>query len=229
MEKRNKKSTQVEDCWRTVGVWSHAEEKCAELQQYIHCRNCPVFSKIGHSVFEKSAPSGYLSQWRKEISAQVEDDHTRPNSVLVFRVGNEWFALKAGVLSEIANEREIHRIPQNLNSFISGIVNINGEIKICYSLSELLGLKEYKINSESQSNHSPKRLVVIEFGEMQYVFLVDEVKGLHWYNDADVLPVPSILSVDNSLLLLGSIDQFNHQIAILNTNNLQVKLEEVAS
>ncbi|NOX91112.1 MAG: hypothetical protein GXP18_01275 [Gammaproteobacteria bacterium] len=226
MAEEIKTFSRVADCWNTVGVWSRARRKCEKLTEYTHCRNCPVFLEIGHSVFEKVAPPGYLAQWRKDIAARESCDISQNNSVLIFRAGHEWFALPANVLGEIATERTIHRIPRNMNRFISGIVNINGEIKICYSLSELLDMSSIDdIDKKSINHHKPGRLVVIELDEIQYVFLVDEVKGLYWYGDSDLLPVPATLSAENALLLSGSINRFNHQIAIFNISRFQEKLE----
>jgi len=225
MDKETKVFSHISNCWNTIGVWSCAKKKCDKLEEYVHCRNCPVFLEVGHSVFEKVAPSGYLSQWRKEISAKESFDNPKDNSVLIFRVGHEWFALPSVVLGEIANERTIHRIPRNMNRFISGIVNINGEIKVCYSLSELLGLSSVSGENKKEDKHKPRRLVVIELDEKDYVFLVDEVKGLYLYGDSDLLPVPSTLDATNALLLLGSINQFNHQVAIFNISKFQENLE----
>jgi len=229
MTKNIKKSLPAVDCWKTIGVWSDVNNKCEQLLEYVHCRNCPVFSEIGHSVFEKIAPSGYLSQWRKEIAAQAEYDNLKTNSVLVFRAGCEWFALPANILSEVANEREIHRIPRNTNRYISGIVNINGEVKVCYSLTELLDLSSMQEAGENPGATIPRRLIVIEFDDMDYVFLVDEVKGLHWYSDSDILPVPSTLNTKNPVLLLGSVQKFGQQIAIFDTEKFQEKLEGAVS
>ncbi len=226
MAKITKVSSRITNCWNTIGVWSRAKNKCDKLTEYVHCRNCPVFLEVGHSVFERVAPSGYLSQWRKEISEKEITNNSKDNSVLIFRVGQEWFALPAVALGEIANERTIHRIPRNMNRFISGIVNITGEIKVCYSLRELLGLSSISGINKKEDKHKPKRLVVIELDEKDYVFLVDEVKGLYLYSDSDLLPVPSTLDAANALLLLGTINQFNHQIAIFNISKFQEKLEE---
>lgn len=227
---KNKKSVKaVTDCWNTIGVWSRGDNKCEKLSEHIHCRNCPVFSEIGHSVFEKAAPSGYLTQWRKAIAGQEKVDDSKTNSILVFRVGNEWFALPAEILSEVSNERSVHRIPRNMNRFISGVVNINGEIKVCYSFSDLLELNVINEKVEKSDVYQPRRLIVIELSELHYVFLVDEVKGLHWYADSDLLPVPATLNAENALLLLGAVKQFDHQIAVFNINEFQKKLEGSAS
>jgi len=111
-----------------------------------------------------------------------------------------------------------------MNRFISGIVNINGEIKICYSLSELLELSHVD-DVDKEEKNKPGRLVVIELDEIQYVFFVDEVKGLYWYGDADLLPVPATLNAENTFLLSGSINRFNQQVAIFGLKKFQEKLE----
>lgn len=220
MAKVNKISLRAKDCWNTIGVWGRAEEKCKDLREYIHCRNCPVFSEIGHTVFEKSAPSGYLSEWKKAVAHTEDSGVAETNSVLIFRVACEWFAWPATILSEVATERSIHRIPRNLNRFVAGIVNINGEIKVCYSLTELL-----ELNLAEENEVKTRRLVVIELSDIHYVFLVDEVKGLHCYSDVDLRPVPATLTVDNSELLRGTIEKFDHQIAIFDVDKLREKLE----
>jgi chemotaxis-related protein WspD len=229
MAKAVKKSVRIVDCWNTVGVWGHADKKCEELEKHIHCRNCPVFAEIGHVVFERIAPSGYLSQWRKEISAKAVREEERTKSVLIFRVFNEWFGLPAKVLNEVANERTMHRIPRNTNRYISGVVNINGEISICYSLKELLGISSDAgmRNENKGSQEKPRRLIVIYLADKCYVFPVDEVKGLRWYADSDLLPLPSTLNTENSHLLLGSIRQEGQQAAIFNMHKFQEKLEGI--
>ena len=32
----------VNDCWNRIGV--RGDRSCPELKQYVHCRNCPVYS-----------------------------------------------------------------------------------------------------------------------------------------------------------------------------------------
>jgi chemotaxis-related protein WspD len=222
--RRNKKTALNERCWNTIGVWGRSTEKCPELDKYTHCRNCPVFAEASHSVFEKVAPSGYLTQWKKEISARAAIQESKKNSVLVFRVHNEWFAFPAKVLNEVANERTVHRIPRNMNRFVSGVTNINGEISICYSLKELLGISDIDDYRTIEAK-KPKRLVVISLSDVSYVFCVDEVKGLCWFSDAELNAVPSTLSENNSHLLLGSFDQSGNCVAVLNMSNFQERLE----
>lgn len=215
------------NCWSTIGVWGSSTEKCVELEKYIHCRNCPIFSDIGRSVFEKKAPSGYLTQWRNEISKPKEIVKKSVESILVFRSGSEWFGIQANILSEIADFRPIHRIPRNKNMAISGIVNISGVIKLCYSLSEILGISPISSSVENRRKIS-KRLVVFEVEQQDYVFLVDEIKGLHWYSAPELQPLPSTISENSAQMMLGSILHDKKNIAVFNVEVLHRVLERVS-
>lgn len=225
MDQTNNKTAPGTDCWNSIGVWSHVTERCEKLDEYIHCRNCPVFSDMGRSVFERTAPSGYLTEWRKAIATKGVEDQESTNSVLIFRVKQEWYALPTEILSEVANERPIHRIPRNMNRFISGIVNINGEVKLCYSLEELLDIKVATRKSDNFEQHQIKRLIVINLGDSQYVFLVNEVMSLQWYGESDLTPLPSTLNVNNAELLLGSVRKAHLQVAVFDIAKLQERLE----
>jgi len=220
MRKSTKNTRRINDCWNAIGVWSNAEEKCNELDVHIHCRNCPKFAETGRIVFERAAPSGYLTEWRDAISAYESHEAEKQKNIFVFRVGCEWFALPSSVLSEVATERVIHRIPRNTNRFISGVVNINGEVKICYTIADLLDM-----NITGNEKCKSRRMIVVELSGVHYVFLVDEVKGLHWYCESDLLPVPATLSEKDSAQLYGIVRQFDQKIAIFDVENFQKKLE----
>ncbi|MFN2127122.1 MAG: chemotaxis protein CheW [Anaerolineales bacterium] len=214
------------NCWRTIGVWGHDGSRCAELEKYIHCRNCPIFSENGHSVLDILPPSDYLTQWRKEISKPKEKKKSSIKSVLVFRVGKEWFALQANILSEIADDRAIHRIPQNENSSIMGIVNVSGVIKVCYSLADMLGLSP-GTQSVDMDRTCLRRLVIFKLDHKDYVFLADEVSGLCWYADSELQPIPSTLSEKTTSVLLGSLSQGKNKVAVFNIDSLQTMLERI--
>ena len=146
MVKRKTISKEHNDCWNTIGVWSSVQEKCERLAQVVHCRNCDVFSQAGREVLERKPPGGYVTQWRNEIAHQQEEKDATLTGVMTFRIGDEWFAVTARSLQEIAELRTIHRVPHNDNPHVAGIVNIGGEVDICYSLGNLLGVKRQEKN-----------------------------------------------------------------------------------
>ena len=50
----------VNACWTTIGV--RGDGSCPELKQYVHCRNCPVYSAGAMQVLESEAPVDDLAE-----------------------------------------------------------------------------------------------------------------------------------------------------------------------
>lgn len=213
MAKRNKKNH--EDCWNKIGVWSTSPEKCERLLQVIHCRNCDIFSKAGREVLERNAPGGYVTQWQKEIAHQKQEISELTHGVMMFRIGNEWFAISAGSLQEIAELRKIHNVPHNENPNIRGVVNIGGEVDICYSLANLLEITKHE---DGEGNY--QRLMVISYQAERYIFPVSEVRGMIHYGESDVLTAPSTLGPKKSSLINGIFMVDKNSVAILDADQI---------
>jgi len=224
MTKNHKNRGLINDCWNTHGVWSNASVKCERLDEHIHCRNCPIFSNEGKRVLDRVAPVGYLKEWRKTLSDKSNEQNIDNKSVLIFRVGDEWFALPAGCLQEITEKRTIHRMPRNINSDISGVVNVGGEIRICYSLSSILGIKNSRKKDQEDVASVAGRFIVALLDNQYYVFWVDQVIGLHWYNNDEVFPVPATLECEGRNMLSGVITHNKNNVAVLDVGMFQRNL-----
>lgn len=225
MKNKTKKSPDGNNCWIAIGVWSDIDNKCERLNEYVHCRNCPVFSTEGRRVLDKGVPTGYLPEWRKKISKKELSVDQYSESVLVFQVNNEWFGISAHCLDEITENRTIHRIPRNRNKKVEGIVNIGGEIQLCYSLANVLGVK--KVPVEQRDTTVPGRFLVASLGDKNYVFRVDQVSGLSWYADKSLFQGPSTLADEGKGMLLGVMNENDNRVAILDVEKLQEHLEGV--
>lgn len=223
MAKRRTKDRVYDDCWNTVGVWSTVAEKCDRLQQVVHCRNCEVFSRAGREVLEQKPPAGYITQWRNEIAHQQEKNDESLIGVMTFRIGEEWFALPAKCIQEIAELRKIHRVPHSDNPRIGGIVNIGGEVNICYSLGSLLGVKNDKNEDTDQ------RLLVVNYNGDRYIFPVNEVSGMARYGESDLIPVPATLGEEKLSIVSGMIEINKKHIALLDVDQVCQLLGRVAA
>ncbi len=133
------------DCWNKIGV--KGDRSCPELQKYVHCRNCPVFSNAGQRLFERQPPAGHLAEWTKRLAEPESVAAASTLPVLIFRVGEEWLAIDISLLIEIAEPRPIHTIPHRSNHILVGLVNIRGELDLCISLSGLLGIESSSSSS----------------------------------------------------------------------------------
>ena len=227
MKKLIKNGSAVNNCWNTHGVWSGVDQKCARLVEYIHCRNCPVFSIEGKRVLDRAAPVGYLKEWRNTLAAKKKAQTIDNQSALIFRVCDEWFALPAWCLQEITEKRAIHRIPRNVNTDISGVVNVGGEVRICYSLVSILGIKALPKGGKKDEVVVSGRFIVTTFGKQNFVFFVDQISGLSNYNSDDVFPVPATLNYGAGNMLLGVINHNKNKVAVLNADLFQRNLEEI--
>jgi chemotaxis signal transduction protein len=94
-------------------------------------------------------------------------------------------------------------------------------------MGELLGLKTTPYGKHNSDCRNPKRLIVINFEDRHFVFLVDEVKGIISYGDDDVVPVPATLNHEDALLLNGAIKSQGILVALFNIDKLKEKLEGV--
>ena len=198
------------DCWQQIGVGG--DRSCPELATYIHCRNCPVMAGAAEQFFNRTAPPGYLDEWRAVLDQPTDRASGEGLSTLIFRLGNEWFALAADVLTEVTPLRRIHRIPHRSNAVLRGMVNIRGQLLLCGSLHGLLGLPLPESNqppvealpsrgsfqtADDAAILASARLLVAAHTEgrvtRRWAFAVDEVAGVHRVPDDDLRDVPATL------------------------------------
>lgn len=179
------------DCWNQIGV--EGDRSCPELKTYIHCRNCPVYSAAGRELLDREAPPGYLNEWTHLLTQEKEEQAVGTISVGIFRLGEEWLALPAQLFKEVTEPSLIHSLPHRSNHILLGITSIRGEIQICISLSEFLGL-EPAAPSHNMSPIVYKRMVVVEKEGDRWVFPVDEIYGVHRIHPMDLRNVPATVS-----------------------------------
>jgi chemotaxis-related protein WspD len=199
-------AAQVHDCWSTIGVSGNGT--CRELQGFVHCRNCPVYSAAGIQLLDRPLPADY----RRERTGHYADAKklTQPTntSLVVFRVGQEWLALPTSAFQEIAERRHIHTLPHRRRSVVVGLVNVRGELLICVSVARLLGLPgdEWRVTSAEQSptpSHVTRhallatrhaRLLVANWDGQRVAFPVDEVFGIHRFHLDEMKEPPATIS-----------------------------------
>lgn len=179
------------DCWHEIGVWGDCS--CPQLQPYIHCHNCPVYSTAGRQLLEREALAGYLNEQTHLLTQQKEEQVVGTVSVGIFRLGAEWLALPASVFQEVTELSPIHTLPHRTNKILLGLVNIRGEIQICVSLKELLGL-DTLLENQASSSIIYRRMVVAKKDDSLWVFPVDEIFGVHRINPDDFQNVPATIS-----------------------------------
>ena len=152
-------------CWNRIGV--HGDRSCPEITKYVHCRNCHVYVNAGSHLFDREPPQEWLDEQRSrlaEIDAPLERDTI---TVLIFRLANECLALDVRSMLEVAEPRNVHRVPHRTGGNLEGIVNIRGELQLCVSLARLLNLNAGTLLAEATEK---SRFLVAEHGKQRWGF-----------------------------------------------------------
>jgi chemotaxis-related protein WspD len=144
-----------------------------------HCHNCPVYTAAGRGLFERAVPEAYRQEWTDVLAREKDIGAADTLSVFVFRLGAEWLALPTQVCQEVTERCVVRQLPHRSDAILLGLVNIRGEIRLCISLSGLLGLEADDEARPQTGYRAYQWLVVIARDAAVWVFPVDEVYGLH--------------------------------------------------
>ena len=181
----------INDCWNRIGV--RGDGSCPELRQYVHCRNCPVYSAGAAALLDADAPASYFAERTAHFAepAPAEDGETR--SVIIFRVASEWLALPTAVVIEVSNLLPIHSLPHRSNGVVLGVASVRGELLVCVSLSQVVGAGPVAADHEPRAT-AYRRLLVIRREAIRLVCPVDEVHGIHRFQSRELQQVPTTVA-----------------------------------
>jgi len=183
----------VDDCWNRIGV--RGDRSCPELQRHSHCRNCPVYASGAAQLLDGAPPAAYLAEWTTHVAQpQQTEELETPRSIVVFRIGAEWLALPTAVVTEVANLLPVHSLPHRQSGAVLGLANVRGELLICVSLGEIVGVEPSADLSRGRRNAVYRRLLVIRREDVRAVCPVDEVLGIHQVRQRDLKEVPTTVA-----------------------------------
>lgn len=178
-----------EHCWRLIGTWG--DGSCPQLKETIHCHNCPVYIQSGRHQLEQPSSEAYRHQWAALLALPKETPPTDVVSVAIFRLGQHYLALPTTVFKRIVEPHPIHRIPHRTNDVLLGLVPVQGELHLAFSLQALLRLKaESDIGAPGRKRSLPRMALIEKEGD-RWVFPADEFLGLHALTPESTLNVPS--------------------------------------
>lgn len=166
----------AQDCWKKVGV--AGDGSCPRLAEFGHCRNCPEYARAGRSLFDRDIPAGFREEWAAALAGAKETEIPGAISVVVFRLHDEFLALKTDVFIRALEPRPIHRVPFRTNRVLMGIVNVDGVLLPCLSVAEIVGLPVRAPEGSAAAESRCRRLMVVGRGGARCVFPADEVLGV---------------------------------------------------
>lgn len=219
-------SDNIINCWNSVGVWGREKPRCPVLDTVIHCRNCDKYISAGRKALERPIADDYSYsslQYAEEKSLQKPADST---SVMILRLGDEWFALPSSRCQLISEARPIHSVPHQKHNLIKGVVNLSGEIQLCFSIGALLGVKESVEDHSGNHRGLYDSLVVMVEDAKRYVFPVTEFRGLHEYSKNELQSVPATIKSDTASFLTGVICLDNLNVGCIDSELLFSSLDK---
>ncbi|WP_321866430.1 chemotaxis protein CheW [Paraburkholderia tropica] len=190
-------------CWKSIGVLG--DNSCPKLAEYVRCLNCPVFEQAAARMLDRPAPREVRdlrdprdNNRHAELSGSRNNHAVRSNArqtgSLVFRVGAEWLALPAQALRYVGESRPVHSLPHRRSAAVLGVVNVRGVLTLAASLAELLHIDAVATVASASVRVATPRLLVTEWGGETTAFPVDDVDGVAWFGDDELLPAPATLA-----------------------------------
>jgi len=164
-------------------------------------------------LLDRELPVDYLEEWTERVAAEEKYVEPGTNSVLIFRIALEWLALPTAVFQEVSETYRLHTIPHRRGGFVAGLVTIRGELLLCASLAELLGIER---PSQNGKQAVCERLLVANRDGDRMAFPVDEIHGVVRYHPRELNPVPASLAHAASTYTIGLLPWQNRTVGCLN-------------
>ena len=182
----------IADCWNRIGV--RGDSSCPELKKHVHCRNCPVYSAAAIDMLDRELPAATLARWTGHVAQEKWVEELDTHSVVVFRLGDEWLALPTASFKEVAGLRAIHTLPHLRNGVVLGMANIRGELLVCVSLQQVLGIEAAAPVHGEPQRALEQRLLVMQHQGLRLVGPVDEVYGIQRFHPRELKDVPATVA-----------------------------------
>jgi chemotaxis-related protein WspD len=150
--------------------------------------------------FNRQAPPQYLEEWVQRLAQPEERVEQDLQSLLLFRLHDEYLAVQTRTLVEVTLPQQIHTIPHRTNDVVLGLVNIRGQLRICVSAHGLLGVASPAANEPTGRSEAPRavqletsqqRMLILHERSEQWVFPVEAVLGVHRLPVTGFRPVPA--------------------------------------
>lgn len=177
------------DCWSRIGIYG--DRSCVDLEKWSVCPNCPIFVEAGKALFDVAPPADYLSEWSDILASNPTQNRGRLESVVIFRVQEEWLALRTAAFVGVDEYRRPRPVPHRTNKIFLGLVSVEGRIHLAIDMGEFLGIPK---RDQTLSQGGRPKLMIIEIDGQSVAFSVREVLGVFRFDDGDSTPPPSTLA-----------------------------------
>jgi chemotaxis-related protein WspD len=202
-------------CWKTIGIL--ADRSCEQLQQHVHCRNCPTYRLAGRQLLDRPMPADYRTELTQRLARKPRERHTDYQRLLVFRVASVWLAMPSACFEQSLSPVPIVRVPARSNRHFLGLVNTHGELQLCFTLEHFIGPDPDEV-AVVESTRAFPRLLVVRLQGQRWVFPADEVLGTVEHPLGSLQKLPA------------NVDKSSHRLvsALFDLDALRIKLIDEA-
>lgn len=204
-------------CWKVTGVFG--DKSCESLNEYLHCKHCPVYSGAAREFFDREVPPEFIESWTVALSRKKEIVEKGDLSVTIFRLGGEYLAIPTDAFLVAVEVKPVHFVPFRTNKSFRGIVNVDGELLLCYSLENLLGITRVPLDSGGD-RAIYNRMVAIRGANERVVFEVDEVIGVTRVSSSLISKLPSTAQKAGEIFSQGIFDALGVTAALLDEHKV---------
>jgi purine-binding chemotaxis protein CheW len=142
--------------------------------------------------------------------------------IAVAIIGEEEFGIEITRIVEILKRQRVFQLP-NLPEFLSGVINLRGEIIPVIDLRKRFGIRNIG---------AKERNVVIRYGKEKIGLIVDDIKEIINLEETDISSPPSIFKGLRTEYMTGIGRKNDRIIIILDLERIltaeeQIKIEEI--
>ncbi|MDX1960135.1 MAG: chemotaxis protein CheW [Leptospiraceae bacterium] len=173
--------------------------------------NQSYINKLFSGISEKDKDT--LVKRRISYAKQTAiEEYSSLLSVVIFKLGEEYFSIELKYILEFSNGEGIAKIPC-VPKHIIGCLNLRGDILI---LLDLL----YMIQSESIDLSEHKKIIVIKHGEMVAGFAVDKLIDVVYLSKDQILGTPIDRKNNTKEFLKGSCMHDSNMVGMLDIEKI---------
>ncbi|HCL57879.1 MAG TPA: hypothetical protein DHW82_12855 [Spirochaetia bacterium] len=129
--------------------------------------------------------------------------------ILIIKLDGDLYGIDVRLIKEVIKKYTLREIPDAPN-FIEGVISLRDDIVPLIKIKRILNMPMFDL-------YKHKKVIILYFGEgVKIGIVVDDVLGIHYYDDQEIQPVDTVSRSEVINYVLGVIkNQNNQKIAIL--------------
>ncbi|HOM42027.1 MAG TPA: chemotaxis protein CheW [Bacillota bacterium] len=138
---------------------------------------------------------------------------------VVFKLGKEEYGVNIMQVQEIGHYAEPVKVP-NTPEFVEGIMNLRDNVIPVISLRKRFNITEENLNKSEQDSNENRRTIIINLGDRQIAFIVDDASEVLTLDEASIQETPDIIAGVDRKYISGIGKKGDRLIIMLDLNFL---------